>query len=912
MRVNTNTKNSQKYFFHPYNATISAQLAHYNRLKRIIFKRRTLKMKNSEKTNRNGKKGSFFKNLSDRLREKDEIEVRARISALVDFALCTAIAYMIGGAQLFFNTYPICIALLCSSRARLLPVSLGLVILIASKSLPDVYVFACIAVPLVRLLTIFVPVMFDEMKKSPTPSSALVEYTENLPINKNSRPNEQSNKRTGEKTATAANEQTHLKLFDESLGAKTLSSLISGLICGIFIMIQGDFSLFSLYSTLSLTILCPIATAILGGYLGEQRYIKKPYTLLAIGAIIALSVYTAEPMTVIGMPMAPFLAMLFTLYMTSTQGILIGGIAAMICGLVYAPVHMPLFVICAILFALISALKRNAGLAVVCAAVVVWCYYIGGSQGLIEVLPPTLLAIPVYMIADKYREIILSPFDKNAVMAGGVYFAQAVTEKNKNTAVRERLGALSEAFSVLSENFYKLSDRRRRPDALGLKKLSEASFEKNCDTCPRREECWGDEYANTLEAIKRAATALHRKGKVSLSDIGEDFEARCVRAEKVLTDLNLSLSKATESVIKDDKLGFLASSYDDINEILRDALECDSEEYECDKDAQEKILDALFNEGFRASGVVVFGKRCKRITVKGMSGVNTVNAKRASTIRRFAEEIVGSSLTDPVFESGADGTVMHMCSRPLYRARYAYGRIAAEDRSEPRLDKSSLYVDPFADTEQKEEPCGDTANAFITNSSYFYSLISDGMGSGAEAAFISGVCSMFIEKMLSAGNRSDITVRMLNNVLRNENMGSGGECSATVDLCELDLISGTASFLKSGAAPTYIARGGTVYKVYSRTMPIGILKNADTRISKFDTQKGDIIIMMSDGCCPDSEDCPWLVEYLCEYMSKKDKNALGQDAECESLKDTLLSLAVKSFPTGKERDDISLSVIMIE
>ena len=143
-------------------------------------------------------------------------------------------------------------------------------------------------------------------------------------------------------------------------------------------------------------------------------------------------------------------------------------------------------------------------------------------------------------------------------------------------------------------------------------------------------------------------------------------------------------------------------------------------------------------------------------------------------------------------------------------------------------------------------------------------------------------------------------------------MGSGSECSATVDLCELDLISGTASFLKSGAAPTYIARGGTVYKVYSRTMPIGILKSADARISKFDTQKGDIIVMMSDGCCPDSEDCTWIVEYLCQYMSKKEKNTLGRDAECEALKETLLSLAKKNYPEGKERDDISVSVIFIE
>ena len=135
-------------------------------------------------------------------------------------------------------------------------------------------------------------------------------------------------------------------------------------------------------------------------------------------------------------------------------------------------------------------------------------------------------------------------------------------------------------------------------------------------------------------------------------------------------------------------------------------------------------------------------------------------------------------------------------------------------------------------------------------------------------------------------------------------MGRGGECSATVDLCELDLISGTASFLKSGAAPTYIARGSTVYKIYSRTMPIGILKSADTRISKFDTQSGDIIVMMSDGCCPDSEDCAWLVEFLCAYTQKKDRNALGKDAECEELKDAILSLEIQQM-------NISIDVLNI-
>ena len=125
-------------------------------------------------------------------------------------------------------------------------------------------------------------------------------------------------------------------------------------------------------------------------------------------------------------------------------------------------------------------------------------------------------------------------------------------------------------------------------------------------------------------------------------------------------------------------------------------------------------------------------------------------------------------------------------------------------------------------------------------------------------------------------------------------------------------MSGCASFIKSGAAPTYIAREGTVYKVSSRTMPVGIIKDADARITKFDTKKGDLIVMISDGCCHDSDDCPWLVEYLCAFMSKGKRVDGGEDELCESLKNDILREAVKNLPDGAERDDISVSVTLVK
>lgn len=857
--------------------------------------------KNTDK-NQADKKRPLFKSIADRLRDRDEVEVRARLRLCVDFAMYAAIAFMLGGARLLFSTYPLCIVLLCSSRKRMLPSLVGLTILALTGALPQPFIFAAIATPLLRILLTYIPVALADVKELPVShETALIKYAPSLPDKPNIH-----NTDSGEGHILRA------ALFDEKISMRALAATAGGLLCGLFLLIGQSFSFYALWGTLFLTAACPVLVLLLGGVLGNEAGAFKLYPNLSLAAIGMLCVFVARGMNIIGMPMSPFLAMLLTLCATSAYGLLRGGIAAILLGLVLDPVYMPLLTICAILFFLVCTVRRGAGLAVVCAAVVVWCYYIGGTDGLVGMLPPMLLAIPVYMIVDKYREIMCAPYNR-AAMAGGVYFAEAVTEKNKNLAVRERLSALSDVFATLSETFYKLSDKRRRPDALGLKRICEATFENTCRDCRGRELCYSSEYPSTLEAISRMTVALHKKGSVDKNDLDTKFLSRCTMYERLLEGANRSIANATESMIKDGKLSFFASSYEDINVILRDALENDSEEYEADPKAAERICDLLFEEGFRTGGVVVWGKRCKNIVIKGIPSADKLSAKRADLLRQKIGEIVGASLGEPLFEAGRDGGVMRLSSRPLFRARCARGNIPAEspDR-EPTLELGELYVDPFRDTLPGDGICGDTSNSFVTGSSYFYSLISDGMGNGEEAAFVSGVCSMFIEKMLSAGNRADITAKMLNNVLRNENMGRGGECSATVDLCELDLISGTASFLKSGAAPTYIARGGTVFKVYSRTMPIGILKDADTKISKFDTKRGDMIIMMSDGCCPDSEDCPWLVEFLCEHMSRKDKNALGNEDECEQLRDKILSLAQKNAPKDKPRDDISVTVIIIE
>lgn len=854
--------------------------------------------KDENEVNRQSRLKILAEHIKERLAEKGEREVRERLRRTVGFAIIAAAVYLLCGAELFFGTFPLCLGLICSSRRHLPAVAAGIVLAVFG-GLPATYVYTCLALLLTRVLYVFVPAVFAELSGiDKEESRELIKYKSDA-VDKAAPTDEK------EESVIAV---CLKKLFCEDLHVKLLIAAIGGALCGFLILTENDFSFYGLCAMSVLTFLAPISVAALGGIFGEERYIKNTYRIFSFGAIFLLVILGSEGGSVLGMPLTPMLAMLLTLYVSSGSGVIYGIATAIICGVIFDLLYVPLLALSAIVFCIVSAVRRNAGVAAVCALIVIWCYYIGGEGGLVSVLPPMLLAIPIYMIADKYREMMQAPF-RSAMVADGLYFAEAMTEKTKNEAVRERLSTLSETFASLSENIYKLSDRFRRPDVLGIRELTDSAFEGVCEGCRNKDRCWGAEYSNTLEAVRRVSAALHTKGNVEKADLTDGFVAECVRCDRLINAINSTVSKTTERIINGGKANFFAANYDDITAILTDALKSDSEEYECDVEAGVKICEYLYSQGFDVGGIVVYGKRCRHVVGKRVSLRGEISAEKNREIGRKISEIVGADMSDPVFEVGKDGNTMLMYSKPKIHAGCAHGRLsrAGKEWSSSQKEEDSLLEGLF----DIEDACGDMTDAFITDSSYFYSLISDGMGSGPSAAYTSEVCAMFIEKMLTAGNRADITLRMLNNVIRSENMGCGDECSATVDLLELDLMSGTAAFIKSGAAPTYIAREGTVYKISSRTMPVGIIKDADARITRFDTQKGDIIVMMSDGCCHDSEDCPWLVEYLCSYMKQNRKTVTVGDEVCERIKADVLHEAVKNVPRGVERDDISVSVIVV-
>lgn len=122
--------------------------------------------------------------------------------------------------------------------------------------------------------------------------------------------------------------------------------------------------------------------------------------------------------------------------------------------------------------------------------------------------------------------------------------------------------------------------------------------------------------------------------------------------------------------------------------------------------------------------------------------------------------------------------------------------------------------------------------------------IVDGMGSGERANEESEEVIELLEELIRTGFDEAAALSMVNAVLSS---GEEAAKSTAVDLALADLYTGTCSFLKSGAAATFIRRNHWVEVLKSTSLPIGILPEPDCECAAKKLYDGDYIVMLSDG-----------------------------------------------------------------
>ncbi len=768
------------------------------------------------------------------------------------------------------------------------------------------------------------------------------DYYQGAPFGPSPDPNEVSG---GEGTSSPS-------LFAEHPFLRMLTAAVAGFAAGLFGMLTGHFHVYDLLGTLFLLVATPLVTCLLvscfgeaglallfsptplrdipvrpgavrgkalsnrDGGMGQLMAHVHPLSLLAVSGLIVATVFAARTFDLsfgspyLSVSLSTLLGLVLTLSASARLGVLPGVAVGIISGLSADPRLSPLFILCAGGYALLHCLSHRTGVVGGCAVGALWCAVVEGLPTLTHHLPAILLCVPIYLMGEKLWEAL--PLTDGHVHTDReledftATVTAALSAETCAEAQRARLKALSEAFSALSRRFYTISGQLKKPRLPELRRLCDEAFGRTCARCPHRERCWSDEYDRTLELQSHLSDALHIHGRANLEGLPAHFVESCPHLEAIIEDINTRYARMTEALRQNEKTEVIAADYAAMAALLRDALEEDRQEasfMEENRVAADRIYDYLCSEGVTVQGVVVAGKPeggRRRVIVSGIGLEALADEPRITEIRTRFEEICGSHLGLPIFEADGNGqasTVMTLHAEAELDTVYAGSTVPAEaDRKAPL--PPPLTADTPEGVYEPPTVCGDHIALFKTDNAYFYALISDGMGSGEDASLTSDICTTFLCRMLSAGNRVEVSLRMLDSYLRSKNTGTGNECSATVDLMELDLMDGRAIFAKSGAAPTYVVRDGTVYKLRSRSMPLGILRDTPPELLRFRMHPGDVVVMVSDGVTQGYDECPWLIDLLSTPLP-------------ESM-DTLRHDIIKRALSAGSEDDLSAIAIRVE
>ena len=807
-------------------------------------------------------------------------------------------AFMLARCELLFGARPLGIALLCAATHAIPYIWGGLVA--SALTVPEggaVMICAYTAALLIRILARSAielpyagrrPIAVDEDDEDEEDEN-LSSRTRTAPFTQEE-PCARLRLREGGLSGLcrAAAERSRLlfsRYFSENIYLRMMTACVCAFIVSLYTIISGGFLYYDLFGAVFSMVIAPTAVLLYAGLFtsGEMgadtppapipRRLSRP---LALSAMTFSVLFSLRTMLVLGISLSAFAGLTLTLCVARRRGIVQGLCAGVLCGLAHAPVLVPSFALAACLYRLVCRFSLLLAAAAACGVALAWSLWPLGIDAFSLFLPAVLIASAMVCAADKLITRPMPLLDTVPDIARLEAAELADVDSRRAAQSEARIQAISEAFSALAGVFYSLSDRMKRPGLLDLRRMCDRAFDAVCPACEHRDLCWGADYVGTLTRLSRMAAALHERGRVEADESDDVFASRCGRLVELCETMNAECARMTEAALRTEKAEIFAMDYEGLSLILQDALTQQQDDFYYDEELSEAIRRAMLAMDLRTAGVLVLGKRRRQIIARGVDASASVMG--AAAIQRRLEQVCGFALGELAFELSDTGVTMRVSSR----VRYAVRRVMRTSAAKGGI-------------------CGDTVNVFDTDRDLSYALISDGMGAGQEAAFTSGMCSLFLEKMLVAGNRADTALRMLNSMIRQKGGGIGMECSATVDLMELDLLNGRAVFLKSGAAPTYVRRDDSIFRLHARTAPIGILRSVDAQRIAYDVLPGDVIIMLSDGIAAEDgdegcEDCIWLLDLLAD----------GWDDDPDVMADTILSRAREQ---GSSDD---LSVILIE
>lgn len=447
-------------------------------------------------------------------------------------------------------------------------------------------------------------------------------------------------------------------------------------------------------------------------------------------------------------------------------------------------------------------------------------------------------------------------------------------ERDLRRFVAHKVKSLGEAYGELYGIVERsLSDKSNDND---VARVFDRAADRVCIHCVNKNRCWNEDYLDTLSALNDATKAMCQNGSLSAEDIPGFFRSRCTDLSSFIQAVNSELR--AQNYRRELKARLAERSavaweqYADMSRLLSSVADELGSVNGSDLLAEQRLLRYLRSLEIDAE-VSVYRDGRGRLRATMESGSLAPLTADPGYLNKLSD-ILGVRVCLPQGAESSDARLVVLEAEPL-----------------------AVSVGIAALKKRGERVSGDKGSYFKTDSGVLCVILSDGMGSGDEAAKDSAQVVAILEKFLRSGADGAAAMKVLNSALL---LRSGEDWGfATVDLMCIDLFSGETCFYKYGAAPSYVRSGRTVRRIKGETLAAGLSLGGGNApdVVRMKLQPGSTAIIASDGVIADGED-EWVKNILLR----------GGD-DMKSLAKSTLREAEQLYGSG---DDMTVVTVRVE
>ena len=494
----------------------------------------------------------------------------------------------------------------------------------------------------------------------------------------------------------------------------------------------------------------------------------------------------------------------------------------------------------------ITRRRASVSAGIFCAAVFMLMILTGMTENGIDIMLNCLCGTGVFLIISPY-------FPDKRIRTSEQYNAQLPEmAARRNAFVSDSLASVRRETSQIA-------------DMLAKKKTAEAETADElaavCDKCYRRHLCrrQGSTALKGLEILGKMTEVSQETFPVELDT--------CIRRDRLIAARNRMVRSDTLARLMEmrtcDCRGLFGEQMKMAERLVRDSGKFPKLRHS--QRVSNVIWEKLRKFGFEPDHVSACYGESGRLLAEMYFSAENAPASGTRICDLISDELrMALSISEPV--SSGKQVRFRLFEKPAY----------------------SLEVCTASRRADGSEESGDTFTVFSDGTGIGYVVLSDGMGSGKEAAFESGLAAGLFRRLITCGIGHEAAVKIINSVMLTK---SSEETFATLDILRIDLDTCGMTVIKSGSAPTLIRHGGSVIKIAAKTFPVGMYERSEAYIADCGFSEGDIAIMFSDGV---SEN---------EYLFVKELLMGGSDLK--SIVDEICSKS-RRFDPADRSDDVTV------